>query len=127
MNINAQKAVNKLESEFKKAKFDRYGNVVGKPVLKTLKDFCNQNEEFALAVLQTDKTIQQCVEHAMKDVKQSISDIDTYRKAVEFYFPGATVRFSMTIDLGDGGFSNSETPQEQPDNINLSLDSLLDF
>ena len=127
MNINAQKAVKKLEGEFKKAEFGRYGKVVGKPVLKTLKDFCNQNEEFALAVLQTDKTIQQCVEHTVKGVNQSISDIEVYTKAVEFYFPGATIRFSMTIDLGDGGFSNSETPQEQPDNINLSLDSLLDF
>ena len=96
-------------------------------IKKTLKDFCNQNEEFALAVLQTDKTIQQCVEHTVKDVKQSISDVEVYSKAVEFYFPGATIRFSMTIDLGDGGFSNSEMPQEQSDNINLSLDSLLDF
>ena len=127
MNINAQKAVNKLKGEFKKAEFGRYGKVVGEPVLKTLKEFCNHNEEFALAVLQTDKTIQQCVEYTVKDVKQSISDIEVYSKAVEFYFPGATIRFSMTIDLGDGGFSNSETPQEQPDNINLSLDSLLDF
>ena len=127
MNINAQKAVNKLEGEFKKANFNKYGKVVGEPVLKTLKEFCNQNEEFALAVLQTDKTIQQCVEHTVKGIKQSISDIEVYSKAVEFYFPGATIRFSMTIDLGDGGFSNSETPQEHPDNINLSLDSLLDF
>ena len=127
MNINAQKAVNKLEGEFKKANFNKYGKVVGKPVLKTLKEFCNQNEEFALAVLQTDKTIQQCVEYTVKDVNRSISDIEVYTKAVEFYFPGATIRFSMTIDLGDGGFSNSEMPQEQPDNINLSLDSLLDF
>lgn len=125
MNINAEKTVNKLEREFKKAKFNKYGSVVGKSVLNTLKDFCRQNEEFAQGVLQSDKTIQQCVEHTVKGVKQAISDIDVYRNAVEFYFPGATIRFSMTIDLGDGGFSTSD--YEQPDNIGLSLDSLLDF
>lgn len=127
MNINAQKAVNKLDKEFKKAEFNKYGNVVGSPVLNTLKDFCRQNEEFALAVLQTDKTIQQCVEHTVKGVKQSISDIEVYSKAVKFYFPGATIRFSMTIDLGDGGFSNSDTQPSKTDSIDLSLDSLLDF
>lgn len=123
MNITAEKAVSKLDTEFKSAKLDRYGNVVGKPVLDTLKDFCRQNEEFAQAVLQSDKTIQQCIKHTTKDVKQSISDIEVYRKAVEFYFPGATVRFSMTIYLGDEGFSNAELEN----NISLSLDSLLDF
>lgn len=125
MNINAEKAARKLDTEFKTAKLDRYGKVVGKPVLDTLKDFCRQNEEFAQAVLQSDKTIQQCVEHTVKGVKQSISDIEVYRKAVEFYFPGAAVRFNMTIDLGDEGFSNAE-PQKTG-SIDLSLDSLLDF
>lgn len=127
MNIIAEKAASKLDKEFQKAKFDKYGNVVKNPVLNTLKDFCRQNEEFAQAVLQSDNTIQQCVEHTVKGVKQSISDIDVYRKAVEFYFPGAKVRFSMTIDLGDEGFSNADIQPTKTDSIDLSLDSLLDF
>ena len=29
----------------------------------------------------------------------SISDLDAYTEAVRFYFPGAGIRWSMTIDL----------------------------
>ena len=29
----------------------------------------------------------------------SISDLEAYKKAVQFYFPGAEIKFHMTIDL----------------------------
>ena len=39
-----------------------------------------------------------------KSVGSSISDLEAYRRAVRFYFPGAEIRMQMTIDLiGDAG------------------------
>ena len=39
----------------------------------------------------------------MKDVAKScgngISDLEAFRRAARFYFPGAEVRFQMSIDL----------------------------
>ena len=34
-----------------------------------------------------------------KGVGNSISDLEAYRKAVQFYFKGADIRFHMVIDL----------------------------
>ena len=96
---------------------------VAKPTLEVLKTFCEQNEEFAQAVLQTDRTFAECAENAVKGAGGSISDIEVYRRAVRFYFKGADVHFNMTIDLGDG--SDSEETAKPP--VSLSLDSLLDF
>ena len=92
--------------------------------MDVLKDFCKQNHEFAQAICQSDKSVAECVECTVKNAGNAISDIEVYRKAVEFYFPGAKVNFKMTIDLGDEGFSNSA---ENTDKLDLSLDSLLDF
>lgn len=124
MNINAKKAQDKLFEEYTVAKLGKRAQVIAHPTLEALKNFCEQNEEFAQAVLQTDQTFAECVECTVKNAGNAISDIEVYRKAVEFYFPGAKVNFKMTIDLGDEGFSNSA---ENTDKLDLSLDSLLDF
>lgn len=123
MNINAKKAQDKLSQELSAAKLGKYAQAVAKPTLEALSTFCEQNEEFAQAVLQTDRTFAECVENAVKGAGESISDIEVYRRAVSFYFKGADVHFNMTIDLGDGSDSN-ETAKPP---VSLSLDSLLDF
>lgn len=123
MNINTKKAQDKLSQELSAAKLGKYAQAVAKPTLEALKTFCEQNEEFAQAVLQTDRTFAECAENAVKGVRESISDIEVYRRAVRFYFKGADVHFNMTIDLGDG--SDSEETAKPP--VSLSLDSLLDF
>lgn len=123
MNINAKKAQDKLSQELSVAKLGKYAQAVAKPTLEALSTFCEQNEEFAQAVLQTDRTFAECAENAVKGAGGSISDIEVYRRAVRFYFKGADVHFNMTIDLGDG--SDSEETAKPP--VSLSLDSLLDF
>ena len=40
-----------------------------------------------------------CMDAVAMGVGQSISDLDAYKKAVQFYFPGAEIRMSMTVDL----------------------------
>ena len=120
-----EQAINKLETESKGCKgLSAKGKAVSSAVLDALKSFCEQNTEFAQAVVQTDKTFKDCVESTVKGCGSSISDLEVYRKAVQFYFAGANVHFEMTLDLGDDGFSNNST---KPSGLRLSLDELLDF
>lgn len=127
-----EQAIKKLDAEFKACKkLSVRGKLVGAAVLDALKTFCRQNTEFAQAVVQTDKNIGDCIESTVKGCGGAISDIEVYRKAVQFYFPGSDIRFSMTIDLGDGGFSNvsadpvldNAAPAKK--GLSLSLDELL--
>jgi hypothetical protein len=70
-----------------------------KPVADTLINFCKQDEEFSQAIVQSDKTFRNCMDNVASGVSSGISDLDAYRKAVQFYFPGADIRMKMTIDL----------------------------
>lgn len=117
-------AKEKLTAELnaKDVKLSSHGKAVSKAVLNALQDFCDQNSEFAQAVMQSDKKVAECIESTVKGCGSSISDLEVYRRAVEFYFPGATVKMQLTIDLGDDGFSNKPAKP-----VNLSLDNLLDF
>lgn len=121
-----QQAINRLNSEYKACKvLSRKGAAVGDAVLAALTDFCEQNSEFAQAVVQMskDKTIKDCIESTVKGTGNAVSDIEVYKKAVQFYFPGADIHFDMRIDLGDGGFSNDKPANS----MKLSLDEFLDF
>lgn len=129
-------AINKITEEFndKSAQFSQKGKAVSTYVVGILKDFCQQNSEFAQAIVQSDKTVVDCINVAVRNAGNSISDLDVCKKAVEFYFPDATVHFAMKIDVGDGGFSNNESAQcESPQatapqkTVDVCLDSLLDF
>lgn len=121
-----QKAIEKLNEEYKSAtNLSQKGNVVKSGVLNALIEFCNQNSEFAQAVVQSDKPISECIEQSVKGTGNACSDLEVYKKAVNFYFQGATVKFDMKIDLGDDGFSNDQTSKSGE--LTLSLDSLLDF
>lgn len=128
-------AIEKIDKEFKGAKLSQHGKAVGQSVVDVLKTFCEQNNEFAQAIVQSSNTVDKCIEYTVKDAGSSISDIEVYRRAVEFYFKGATVKFEMVLDLGDGGFSNKPIPAEEApaENkaqskppIRLSLDDLFD-
>lgn len=99
-------AIKKIDEELKTFKGSRHGEAVHKEVASALKDFAEQDAEFAQAIVQNDKTLSDCCEEIMKGAGSSMSDIEVYRRAVRFYFPGAGVNFSMTIDLcasADGG------------------------
>lgn len=109
----------KFKEELNDAKLSQKGKAVKDAVVSALSDFCKQNNEFAQAVEQSDKSITDCIEFTVAKAGNAISDLDVYKKAVEFYFPGATVKCQLTVDLGDGGFSNEKSV--------LSLDDLLDF
>ena len=123
-------AIDKLSEENKKFKGNRYATAMRTEVLHTLIGFCKQDEEFAQAVAQSDKTFSDCMEQVAKGISNSISDIEAYRRAVAFYFPGATVNFVMKIDLIGAAAVEPIKMTSQPETtkkksvLELSLDDL---
>ena len=125
------RAVEKINPELKK--LNKYAAVIAEPTAKALHGFCKQSEEFARAVVETDKTFQDCLETITKDIGRAVSDIEVYQKAVEFFFPGAKVEFRMLIHMSEYEMQDNEpsapaeTVPEQPKSLDISLDSLLDW
>lgn len=93
-----EKALEKLEAERASAKYDRYAQIMKDRVFETLADFCRQDEEFSQAVAQGG-TFEECMKAVAKNCGTGISDLEAFRRAARFYFPGAEVRFRMSIDL----------------------------
>lgn len=86
-------------------------------VKDTLLDFCRQNGEFAQAVVQGG-TFSECMDAVAKGVGSSISDLDAYKRAVSFYFPGAEVLMQMRIRL---------EPAEEAEDLERGGGLLLNF
>ena len=99
MNIYQFDAIKKLDTELDKFKGGQKESAVKKALYDALADFCRQDDEFAQAIVQSDKSLSDCAAAVMKGVGNSISDLEVYRRAVQFYFLGAEVRMTMTIDL----------------------------
>lgn len=118
----------KLTAELKNVKLGKYENVVKSYVLDEICIFAKQNSEFAQAIEQSDKSFADCLKATVKGAGSSLEDLEVYKRAVAFYFPGADIKCTMTLDLGDGGFSNSKTSTAADSGkLQLDLDSLLDF
>lgn len=118
----ATQAVNKLTAE-QKAVSDRREKIMAPAVLETLKTFCLQDQEFAQAVVQGG-TFAACMKAVATGVGSSISDLDAYKRAVQFYFPGAQIRMQMTIDLV-GNAGEPESPKNEGESIVLDLMTLI--
>lgn len=105
-------AIAKLDKELAALKGDQRVEVMKKPVHDALVDFCQQNEEFAQAVVQGG-TFAECMRAVAKGVGTSISDVEAYRRAVQFYFPGADIRMQMSVNLCASVEEKSE-PKREP-------------
>lgn len=104
-----EKAREKLKKELDGVNGQKEG-AVKLYVMEALLSFAEQDEEFAQAIVQGG-SFKDCVAAVCKGVGNSISDLEAYRRAAAFYFPGSTVRFEMHIDLiGEAGAGQSETP-----------------
>ena len=119
-----EQALNKL-SEGQKTVTGQKEKIMARPVAEQLKDFCRQDEEFAQAVCQGG-TFADCMSAVAKGVGNSISDLEAYKKAVQFYFPGAEVKMALTIDLIGEAAEKQEHQEEEPRTISLSLFDFLD-
>lgn len=110
LNALASQAVVKLQEEKGKISGSKEKAMAG-AVLAALKDFCIQNAEFARAVV-IGGSFDACMKKVAEGVGNSISDLDAYKKAVKFYFPGAEVKMQLTIHLGA---ADHESPEDNHD------------
>ena len=109
----ATQAVKKLTEEKGKVAGNKEKAMAG-AVFAAMKDFCLQDEEFAQAVVQGG-SFADCMKKVASGVGNSISDLDAYKKAVQFYFPGAEVKMQLTIDLiGKAAGKNKSAEKTQP-------------
>lgn len=113
-----EQAIEKIEKELKAFKGDKYGEVIKNGVASALKDFARQDEEFAQAIVQNDKTLSDCCASIVKGVSSAISDNEAYKRAAQFYFPRASVFFQMKIELCP---AEGEGDREKPAGIILDL------
>lgn len=92
---NIQQKLDKEQKEINGQK----ERVMAEPVKKALIDFSKQDSEFAQAIMEHSGTFSDCMKAVAKDVGNHISDIEAYRRAVKYYFTGADISFSMTVNL----------------------------
>ena len=113
-------AIAKIDAELNAYKGDRYGNAMKDYVAGVLKEFCEQNEEFAQAV-QQGGSFADCMKAVTKRIKGgSISDLDACKAAAEFYVPGSVVEFQMVIRM-----SKYETEEPNTGGVLLRLEDFL--
>ena len=115
---------NDFENEaIEKLKNHKYGGKykeVADAVRDALIEFCRQDGEFAQAVAQSTKALSECVDSVLKDHGSCMSDLEVYRKAVGFYFPGATVKMLLKVQV------NPYEEEKEPSSvIELDLDDLI--
>lgn len=129
MNNWPTQAVKKLTDGKKDVKGPKE-TAMAPAVFDTLKKFCQQEPEFAQAVVQGG-SFAECMNAVAKGVGKSISDLEAYGKAVQFYFPGAKIHFLMDIDLvGDAAKPEPPVlpdpePVQKPAVLSLSLADFL--
>lgn len=94
-----EKALAKL-AEGRKGKMSRReAEVMKVPVANQMEDFCRQDAEFAQAIVQGGSFADCMAAVAGKVHGGSLSDIEAYRAAAAFYFPGCKIHMTMRIDL----------------------------
>lgn len=119
------KAKEKLDKE-QKTVTGQKEKAMSYAVVVQLNHFCDQEEEFAQAVVQGG-SFADCMKAVAKGVGNYISDIDAYKKAVQFYFPGAEIKVQMTIDLIGKAAEPEPAPVAAPQKKPALTLNLMDF
>ena len=81
----------------KDARLSPKAKAVQESVQNAIVAFCEQCPEFERAVYDSGKSFKDCLEYVVSSCGSSISDIDAYRRAAQFYFPTAVVDFQMVV------------------------------
>lgn len=123
MNQWYEQAKRKLAAEKNSGSYDRYAGAMKDAVWEALELFCRQDAEFAQAVVQGG-AFADCMKAVAKNCGDEIRDLEAFRRAVRFYFPGADVRFHMTVNLC-GDVEEEAGGQTPGDPKFIDLDSFL--
>jgi len=128
MNAYRDAAIEKIDKDYAHGITGAKEGAMKKAVRDTLAEFCRQDEEFAQAVVQGG-SFHECMKAVANGVGSSISDMEAYRKAVQFYFPGAEIRMEMTIDLEGAvrkdGYEPKHAAPGRPEGIVLDFTKFL--
>lgn len=108
----------KLGKEEKDIKGNKEKAMAG-AVKAALIDFSKQDSEFAQAIMEHSGTFADCMAAVAKGVGNHISDIKAYKRAVQFYFAGADIDFTMTVNL-------CASVEKSTGSMNFSLEDLLE-
>lgn len=129
-----EQAKKKISDGKKEVKGNKEG-AMKHAIADALISFADQDNEFARAICEGG-TFADCMKAVAKGVGNSISDIEAIRKAVDFYFNGARVNFTMTISVNPHeapAVDPAPTPETPPTQgaetekksvLELSLDDL---
>ena len=109
MSEFTRQAIDKLDSGEQSKFSDKKQDAMKRAVHDALCEFCNQDYEFAQAVVQGG-SFADCMAAVAKGVGGSISDLEAYRRAVRFFFPGSDVVFQMKIALCEADKTEAGTP-----------------
>lgn len=91
------KALEKIKKERTEIKGGRHASAVAPFVADTLIVFINDNDEFAAAVANSEKSLNDCCSEITKDTKDFVSDLEVYKRAVKFYLPDADIKCEMSV------------------------------
>ena len=100
MKEAAREKINKERTDIKG---NRYAQAVAPFVADTLLVFIEENTEFATAIANSEKTLNECCAEITKDTGQYLSDLEVYKRAVKFYLPAADLKCEMRVILPDEG------------------------
>lgn len=113
-------AIAKIDAELKAYKGDRYGEVMKNKIAEVIKSCCNQNEEFAQAVVQGG-SFADCMKEVVKQVKGGYVDSDSICPVIShFYFPGSVIRDELSVHM-----SKYETEEPSAGGVLLRLEDFL--
>lgn len=113
----------KLAKEEKEGKYDERGKIILPAIKEMLLDFATQEAEFAQAIIQGG-SLSDCISAVLKGVGNSMSGLETYKRAASFYFPGADVRVTVEIDLAPAAAQSDNKP-DKPKGLLLDLSAFL--
>lgn len=114
-------ATKKLDEEEKAFVGGFKAKLIFPHVCKTLRGFIDEDDRFAEVFANTARTVSECCAAIVDKSGDALSDLEVYRKAVQFYFPNADVEFKMNVRIT--GDAPSEEEMKKPAEIKAVPDA----
>lgn len=114
-------AIKKLDDEEKAFIGGFKAKLIFPHVCKTLRGFIDEDDRFAEVFANTARTVSECCAAIVDKSGDALSDLEVYRKAVQFYFPNADVEFKMNVRIT--GDAPSEEEMKKPAEIKAVPDA----
>lgn len=98
-----------------------HAKLIAPHVVEKLKQICTLQDTFADIIIRTQRTLSDCCKMVINNLenKRFASDLEVYRKALQFYLPDADIDFRMVITLkqlpDDSYVSQKPKPEQKPE------------